>query len=261
MTVAHMNRVSEQLVRVADESLGMWLYGRMRHLLTPGLEHSQVAYARALELEAAHSVRWLDLGCGHSILPDWMGPPDRALRGRAIGIDLDGASLRAHTGLKSAVCGDVHVLPFRSGSFDLITANMVLEHVAEPRDLFRDLFRVLIPGGRVLIHTPNASGYTTRLARLLPERVKSALACALQTRRTIDVYRTHYRANTEAELRDLASHTGFVVDRIEHVLTSAQLWRIPPLLPLEMLWIHRISRPESARKRPVLIAVLSRRLG
>lgn len=46
-------------------------------------------------------------------------------------------------------------LPFRSGSFDLVTAVEVIEHVSRPEDLVAELFRVARAGGLVLVTTPN----------------------------------------------------------------------------------------------------------
>src|SRR5436190_1689026 len=77
-------------------------------------------------------------------------------------------------------------LPFTDGVFDLVTANMVLEHVAEPERLFREVERVLVPGGRFLIHTPNLHGYTTAVTRLLPDALLAPLAFLLHRRQSED---------------------------------------------------------------------------
>lgn len=47
----------------------------------------------------------------------------------------------------SHVIGDVHRLPFRDGSFDLVFSQAVLEHVADPRWAVQEMVRVLKPGG------------------------------------------------------------------------------------------------------------------
>lgn len=46
-------------------------------------------------------------------------------------------------------------LAYRDGSFDLVSANSVLEHVHHPRLLIAEARRLLRPGGRVLIVVPN----------------------------------------------------------------------------------------------------------
>jgi SAM-dependent methyltransferase len=49
---------------------------------------------------------------------------------------------------------DLHTLPFKSGSFDKVICNQVLEHVDRPDDVLGELARVLRPGGRLFIAVP-----------------------------------------------------------------------------------------------------------
>lgn len=49
---------------------------------------------------------------------------------------------------------DAHDLPFPAGSFDLVVAVAVLEHVAEPTRCVAEITRVLAPGGHVFAVTP-----------------------------------------------------------------------------------------------------------
>jgi SAM-dependent methyltransferase len=234
------------------------MYRRLRSWLVQGLENSHITYARALQRAVGAHDRWLDLGCGHSLVPDWVADKPMQLEGRAIGIDLDQHAVRAHTGLKHRLVGDVHRLPFRDSVFDLVTANMVMEHVTEPMVLFEELHRVLRPGGRLLIHTPNARGYTTRLARLVPERLKGMLAKVIQQRDVRDVYPAFYCINTDGALHQIASAAGLEVLSCEHVLTSAQLHSVPVIGLIELLWIRRLASARHARQRPVLIAMLAK---
>lgn len=54
-------------------------------------------------------------------------------------------------------------LPFADGSFDVIVSIEVLEHVAAPYVLLREIFRILTPGGRLVFSTPNVSNAISRL--------------------------------------------------------------------------------------------------
>ena len=54
------------------------------------------------------------------------------------------------------VAGDVCALPFPDSSFDAAVCFEVIEHVADPAALVRELARVLRPGGTLAISTPNA---------------------------------------------------------------------------------------------------------
>lgn len=54
------------------------------------------------------------------------------------------------------VTGDVTSMPFDNGSFDLITAFEIFEHVENPQNMLKEMSRVLRKDGIVLISTPNA---------------------------------------------------------------------------------------------------------
>jgi SAM-dependent methyltransferase len=226
--------------------------------MTERVENSHITYARTLERFIRPGERWLDVGCGHSLVPEWIQDQPTSLLGRAVGLDRDQRALGAHAGLRHKTCGDVHRLPFADRTFDVVTANMVVEHVEEPVGFFREVRRVLRPGGRLLIHTPNALGYTTRLARAVPERLKPLLAVVLQRRATEDVYPAFYRANTQAALGDIARQSGLALTTCDFVMTSPQLGGVPGAALIERRWLQRLSSEQHASDRPVLVATFSR---
>ena len=49
---------------------------------------------------------------------------------------------------------DVHAIPFEDHSFDVLMANHLLEHVDKDRDVMREFFRVLKPGGWAILQVP-----------------------------------------------------------------------------------------------------------
>jgi SAM-dependent methyltransferase len=79
-----------------------------------------------------------------------------------VGVEVDYPSV-AHATEKyggpkvSFVHYDGQRLPFDEGSFDLLIAFQVLEHVPDPEAFLREARRVARPGDRVLIVTPNRS--------------------------------------------------------------------------------------------------------
>src|SRR5258708_6552811 len=150
-------------------------YWSVERVLAPGLRYSQESYEEALRELITPSSVWLDIGCGHQVLPEWRFNAERELVNLAsyvAGIDADSASTAKHRTISSIWVGDVQNLPFPDDSFTLITANMVVEHLADPRRVFAEIHRVLVPGGTFLFHTPNVSGYITAVNKYLPERVK-----------------------------------------------------------------------------------------
>ncbi len=89
-----------------------------------------------------------------------------------VGLDWDFEALKEHANIRRKVRGDMSRLPFKSDSFDLVTANMVVERLREPDLQFREVSRVLRPGGIFLLHTPSAYGYPTAAPRFVPRAAK-----------------------------------------------------------------------------------------
>ena len=249
--------MSEAYLRLCNTS-----YARARRRLLPRLHNSQFDYVAALRTAlAAGSGRWLDLGCGHAFLPDWLSAAQRRLelgRWRPVGVDLDGVALRRHPDLKMRVHANIEQLPFPQGTFSLVTANMVVEHVRQPSRLFAEVARVLVPGGTLLVHTPNRVGYTTLLTRLIPTTFLASAASLLLGRHSQDVYPTYYRANSTRDLTTLAERHSLRVEEIDHVLSSPQFIRVPPLMVLELLWLRVLERERRAGLRPCLVACFRR---
>jgi 2-polyprenyl-3-methyl-5-hydroxy-6-metoxy-1,4-benzoquinol methylase len=68
--------------------------------------------------------------------------------------------------IEAHVSGDPVALPFADESFDTVLSCGVLEHVQRPHDSLRELHRVLVPGGRLLVYKlPNRFSYLEAIAR------------------------------------------------------------------------------------------------
>jgi len=111
-----------------------------------------IELARMLSLTADDHV--LDLGCG-------IGGPSRYLANtfgcRVTGLDLTpdyirvAAMLAERTGLSDKVTyrqGDALAMPFADGSFDVVWSQNVVMNIADRDRLYREVCRVLKPGGR-----------------------------------------------------------------------------------------------------------------
>jgi SAM-dependent methyltransferase len=202
------------------------------------MKNSQYAYARAVKQEAEMAHRWLDIGCGHSVVPEWTSMANELHPDAGVDLDFQAVAGNAHVRWRLLASGEA--LPFAAACFDLVTANMVLEHVAVPAQLFKEVARVLAPGGTFLAHTPRALGYTTLLARAVPSRLRPALAVRLQGRAEEDVYPTYYRANSARALQQLASGAGLTA-HVKSVSTSPQLGQLPIVGRLEHVFIKTVS--------------------
>lgn len=80
--------------------------------------------------------RILDIGCGRKKLPG------------SVGLDC-----RAHPGVD--IVADLNEkLPIETGSYDVVHADQVLEHVQNMIPLMEEIWRILAPNGILVAHTP-----------------------------------------------------------------------------------------------------------
>lgn len=235
------------------------MYWAARRAIAPALRYSQSTYEDILKQYVNGDTRWIDIGCGHSILPHWRAEQEKQLVKNCkvvAGIDYDLDSLKAHSTISWKLRGDITKLPFRNHSFDLVTANMVVEHLESPHVQFQEIRRILKPEGIFLFHTPNAFGYGVFMARLAPEWLKKKLIYLLEGRQEQDVFETYYRANTEKKITELAQTSGFDVLKIEMLATDAIFAKVPPLFIPELFWIRMLMTKPFRSLRTNVIAVL-----
>ena len=95
--------------------------------------------------------RVLDVGCGTGTMLGYL-----ARYGQAEGVDADEQAVRfcRSRGLDRVQHVPNGSLPFADGSFDLVTALDVIEHIDDDRGTVQELHRVLRPGGRLLVSVP-----------------------------------------------------------------------------------------------------------
>jgi len=242
---------------------GIELYWKLHEIYAPELRFSQDIYADFLDGLITPRTIWLDIGCGHKVLPEWRMAREQELVKRCrkvVGIDFDLVSLKHHSTFSHLTRGKITQLPFADSTFDLVTANMVVEHLDDPLRQFQEIRRVLKPEGRLLIQTPNVGGYPALLARLIPQVIKSKLVKLLENRSQTDVFPTYYRANTGARIKKLARQSGYEAASIKMIASAGvpMLALFPPLSILELLWIDLLLTRPFRSLRHDIIALLRR---
>lgn len=110
-----------------------------------------------MHLDKAPLGRLLDIGCGGGAFLNKM----KASGWTVEGLDFDSEAVRAAIetyGVQARV-GSLEEIGYASESFDAITMHHVIEHVYHPVTLLREIRRILKPGGRLIVVTPNSNSW------------------------------------------------------------------------------------------------------
>ena len=148
----------------------------------------------------------LDAGCGAGKF--FRIGIARQLGCHVVGVDLQ-QDLRANSELDFGVRANLKNLPFSDGSFDVVNCRLVIEHLDDPLAALRGFHRVLKPGGRLAIFTPNLLHYFGAAARCTPHWFHLWFNSKVRGFDANDIFRTYYRANTRRRLRALLRESGF----------------------------------------------------
>ncbi len=136
---------------------------KFAHLGKPGTAFSK-GFQRRLEILKTlvdfKDRKILDLGCGEGV---WLREFAKLTGEQNVyGSDIDPESIQKaldqnpefkKENLKVSTAED---LQFESNMFDIVFQNEVLEHVVDDVKTIRECFRVLKPGGKIILFTPNS---------------------------------------------------------------------------------------------------------
>lgn len=163
-------------------------------------------------IAAAPRQTLLDAGCGRTlpVLRKFLGKADRL-----IGVELVDFT-DAPQGIET-YNADLSQLPIADGSVDVIMSRSVFEHLTDPEAVYREFFRVLKPGGRVVFLTANMWDYGTQVARLVPNRFHARVVKVVEGRPEEDTFPTAYRTNTRGDVDKLSRTAGFKVEEFEYL--------------------------------------------
>lgn len=154
---------AELRARIAKKyDAGYFVHGRAQYLKR--WEHRVAKCTRQLLMcleFAPEARRVLDVGCSAGYV---LAAAQRlGLHGTGIDIAAFSAALSKERGFDAATAS-LTELPFRDGSFDVVTAKHTLEHVRVPREGVAEVARVLRPGGVAFIVVPDSAYWRCGLA-------------------------------------------------------------------------------------------------
>ncbi|QLY30074.1 class I SAM-dependent methyltransferase [Nocardia huaxiensis] len=160
----------------------------------------EIAYARLLELCEGKTV--LEAGSGEGYGANMIA----GVAERVIGLDYDDSAV-AHVRAKyprvEMVQGNLADLPLEDNSVDVVVNFQVIEHLWDQAQFLRECLRVLKPGGKLLISTPNRITFSPG--------------------RDTPLNPFHTRELNAAEMDELLVEAGFAVEVMSGVFHGANL--------------------------------------
>lgn len=104
----------------------------------------------------------LDVGCGDGAVAEYL---KLHLNTKIVGLDISPTALvRAKTRQIPVIRGDAErLLPIRSRCVDAVFVGDVIEHLYNPQQTIKEIHRVLVPGGRIVVSCPNMGYWRYRI--------------------------------------------------------------------------------------------------
>ena len=163
--------------------------------------------------------RVLDVGCGTGVLTI----AAHLVSETVIGLDINESMLAVAASKEPLIdwrIGDACDLPFDDGTFDVVVSQFALMFVGDPAKALSEMWRVLAPGGRLVVAVW-ATGKDNPVHATLAELVLEHYGPDAAAR-----YSTPYAMGDETALKELVQSAGIIRSKIhllQSIVTSASL--------------------------------------
>ena len=127
-----------------------WTGQTLRQL--QGRSRAEAVFFQARDAVAAGNVDWADLAAGSGAMS--LRLADAGYRVTATDYVAENFRLSEQIPFFAADLND-HFSAGREGVFDIVFASEIIEHLENPRHFARQCFKLLKPGGKVILSTPN----------------------------------------------------------------------------------------------------------
>lgn len=192
-------------------------YRQFKRRHCPNFLEAEEIFYQWLDEESASGKVLLNVGCGSKsvLLPLY---PNFS---KVIGVDVDEQAVSRHQDLTERLVGSVENIPLPKSSVDIVVAEWVLEHLPNPDRVFKEISRVLKPGGHFIFLTPNLASPMIMAGKilnfLLGEKKISQLVLFFTGRPEEETFRHYYLANSKSPLQNFGLSAGLALGKLELV--------------------------------------------
>jgi len=147
----------------------------------------------------------LEVGCGAGATLEWL--QSSGFCTNTIGVEYDPlAAVEAKNRVDKVYCGDIGsiTLDIQPESVDLLLCLDVLEHLPDPWAVMKSLYRLVRPGGSVVVSVPNVRYWKVSAALLFNDKWQYTDAGVLD--------RTHLRFFVKQTAIEMIEQSGFTVE-------------------------------------------------
>lgn len=144
--------------------------------------------------------RILDVGCGMGNFTYFFGK-----KNVVTGIDIQNVVLKRYRNFSFKI-GDTTNLKLRINTFDIVISFDVIEHIQRDVKMIAEIYKVLKPGGKLLLGTPNKNRLTNIVFKIIGRPRKYPLNLGHDS---ILGDTIHIREYTESELYSKLRSAGF----------------------------------------------------
>jgi SAM-dependent methyltransferase len=172
----------------------------------------------------------LEAGCGEGYGADLLAREARTVLGLDYDIPTTRHVARGYPAVR-AVRGNLAALPVRSSTVDVVATLQVIEHLWDQEGFLAECHRVLRPGGRLLVTTPNRITFSPgRDAPLNPFHTRELAPAELRALLAGAGFRVEYLGGLAhgPRLRELdAAAGGSLIDEQVRVAVEGAPWPAP----------------------------------
>jgi len=175
-------------------------------------EHPYRTMEREVDARLSPDGTLLDAGCGYTapVLVKYRGKAKRL-----VGVDL--VDFDASIPGVELYKGDLAHIPLEDASVDVVMCRSVMEHIDDPASVYREMHRVLKPGGTFVFLTGNLWDYAALIALAVPNRFHPGIVARVEGREERDVFPVRYRTNTRRAVDKWARGSGLVVTSFRYL--------------------------------------------